>query len=636
MANVVIWGAGRRAERVWQFLSSFSWMEQLLAEPVCKISAVLDSSMEKQGSCFHGFCVHDPEAYLLKNLSEMLIISIKDCKGIVAIAEEMGRNRGADYILFGDVKNYFFVQCRALLHLLACMPISDTSLADENQKFLKQIYDKKLSQEDTSSLLDMLDGLNRQMEIFLAEHLSVERTDFQEKFMELLAETVLATADSFQTSSLCAIGEWLRKQIGAATMAELQYRDFSEAKIDQVQAWWPGLRRGLAKKRKTIGIFYPNYYGGGIQRVISELIPMYLAHGYQVVFFTTDYTPEKEYDLPKGALRIWMREAHGDSRAASFARCIEEYGIDVFCYHDYLSPRMIFDICLIQYLGVPVLIESHIIFSSFVREFGMHPFLRAYQCADALVTLSQEDAVFWKLNGCRTIAIPNPVCAPIHAVHLDKESIILWMGRINDEQKGILDLPQIFEMVLEEQPDAQLWILGEPEGDRKILDQLQVDFKARGVLSRVTYLGYQPDVEPFWRKAKVFLMTSHYEGFGMVIAESKTYGVPMVLYDLPYLELLQDRKGYRAVPQGDKKGAARELVHILRDSKFQKKLSDEAQDSISAFSQIDFMAMWEEAFRLAEMPRMRSELTPQEKTFQVVQGLLVQELLWKTKQDGTT
>lgn len=51
---------------------------------------------------------------------------------------------------------------------------------------------------------------------------------------------------------------------------------------------------------KTIGIFYHRYSQGGIQRGISIRIPMFLKMGYQVVFFTDEYNPELEYDIPGG------------------------------------------------------------------------------------------------------------------------------------------------------------------------------------------------------------------------------------------------------------------------------------------------------------------------------------------------
>ena len=49
-----------------------------------------------------------------------------------------------------------------------------------------------------------------------------------------------------------------------------------------------------------------DYYGGGIEKVVSLLIPMFIKHGHKVVLITDSIEKDKEFDIPKGSIRYVM------------------------------------------------------------------------------------------------------------------------------------------------------------------------------------------------------------------------------------------------------------------------------------------------------------------------------------------
>ncbi len=51
-------------------------------------------------------------------------------------------------------------------------------------------------------------------------------------------------------------------------------------------------------KIRTIGVYYTRFFSGGIERVLSLLIPIYIRQGYRVILFTDLSYPEMEYPLP--------------------------------------------------------------------------------------------------------------------------------------------------------------------------------------------------------------------------------------------------------------------------------------------------------------------------------------------------
>ena len=91
-------------------------------------------------------------------------------------------------------------------------------------------------------------------------------------------------------------------------------------------------------------------------------------------------------------------------------------------------------------------------------------------------------------------------------------------------------------------------------------------------------------------------MTSSSESFCNVIMESKLYGVPLVMYELPWLELLKGGEGYIAVRQRDTLAAAEAVVNVLSNQSLREKMSKESFDSIEPFLRHDVYSDWKRVF----------------------------------------
>ena len=56
-----------------------------------------------------------------------------------------------------------------------------------------------------------------------------------------------------------------------------------------------------------------------------------------------------------------------------------------------------------------------------------------------------------------------------------------------------------------------------------------------GIGDKVEFTGHV-DPKPFYQNASLMLMTSLHEGFPMVISEAHSFGIPVVMLSLKYLE----------------------------------------------------------------------------------------------------
>jgi glycosyltransferase involved in cell wall biosynthesis len=71
-------------------------------------------------------------------------------------------------------------------------------------------------------------------------------------------------------------------------------------------------------------------------------------------------------------------------------------------------------------------------------------------------------------------------------------------------------------------------IVGSLERDKQAAAQLRAALVASGLEARVQLVGELDDVQSLYSQADVFVLASHYEGYGMAFAEALRYGLPIV------------------------------------------------------------------------------------------------------------
>ena len=195
----------------------------------------------------------------------------------------------------------------------------------------------------------------------------------------------------------------------------------------------------------------------------------------------------------------------------------------------------------------------------------------------------------------KVIGIPNP--APFRAVHgieSKKENVLLFVGRINIQQKRVDLLLEIWRKLYVDFPDWRFEIVGDgPE-----LENLKARAKEIN-LDRIYFHGYT-DPRPFLEKAKIFTMTSAFEGYGMVLVEAQAYGVVPLAFDT--FSALKDiikneTNGYIIHPYSidDYFGKIR---YLFSDEKLRLKLAANAMASVSNFDASLIANKWLNLFNM--------------------------------------
>ena len=107
-----------------------------------------------------------------------------------------------------------------------------------------------------------------------------------------------------------------------------------------------------------------------------------------------------------------------------------------------------------------------------------------------------------------------------------------------------------------------------------------------GVGGRLCLTGFQDNPFNWIRHADIFVLSSHYEGFGNVLVEAMALGVPVAASDCPWGpgEIIQPGESGALFPIGDDAALAQILNHWLADPSERARLALGARNRASAFS----------------------------------------------------
>ncbi len=158
----------------------------------------------------------------------------------------------------------------------------------------------------------------------------------------------------------------------------------------------------------------------------------------------------------------------------------------------------------------------------------------------------------------------------------------VYLGRL-DVSKGIFDLIDIWDRVTKKMPKSTLAIIG--SGEKKLEKRLKDSVIEKNLQKNIDILGFLEDKKAFGllKSSKVFVLSSHEEGFGISILEAMECGKPCVVWDLPVYRSIY-KKGMVRVREGDINAFAGEVTKLLKDKSLRNKISKDAKEQAGEYS----------------------------------------------------
>lgn len=213
---------------------------------------------------------------------------------------------------------------------------------------------------------------------------------------------------------------------------------------------------------------------------------------------------------------------------------------------------------------------------------------------DKFVVLTEEDKENWG-DLPNIIAIPNASLAMYDKFSDLTSKRVIAVGRL-DYQKGFDRLVKAWDFISNTGrfSDWRLDIFGQGEWH----DMLQSMIEERGLESSLKLNKPTNDIGKEYSESSLIVMTSNYEGFGMVLVEAMSCGVPAVAFDCQCGPRDIVRHGERGlvVKNGDIEGLAEAMMTLMEDEELRKRMGENAKGVVETYSEERVMRMWEDLY----------------------------------------
>lgn len=224
--------------------------------------------------------------------------------------------------------------------------------------------------------------------------------------------------------------------------------------------------------------------------------------------------------------------------------------------------------------------------------FWSHSLLTHLRKLAKLVVLTEKDKTCWaELDN--VVVIPDPLPFEPAAVSPLTEKRVVAVARYSHE-KGIDLLLQAWAEVEKKCFEWRLDVYG--DGDRtiyeKMIEQLQID------RSRCSLHGRTNDVEQKYNQSSLFVLSSRFEGFGMVITEAMACGLPVVAFDCPWgpRSIIQDRVDGLLVDNGSVHDMAERLLYMIAHPEEQQRMGRNAVKKAEHYKMDRVAKDWQQLF----------------------------------------
>lgn len=335
---------------------------------------------------------------------------------------------------------------------------------------------------------------------------------------------------------------------------------------------------------------------GGTERMTALLANALAAHGEvwviglsqaeDAVFFplseTVQYRVLAEARGKRGILRQ-IREIHRFIKAERIDRVIN---VDVgMGFYGVLAARG---------TGAKVITWEH---GNFFNNWGSRtfPYLRRFAArhSDAVVVLTRQDRENYKthLPRCAPVyVIPNPADTHSFAYHADARTLL--SAGLLLPVKGYDRAVELAKRLLPSRPEWRWVICGEgPEREN-----LERAIEAAGLTGRVLLPGTVRDMDRQYQDAALFVMTSHMEGLPMVLLEAKSWGLPLVSFDIETgpRDIISHGVNGCLVRPDDLEKMVETLADLMDSEPLRQQYSAQSQVGMDAFAWDRILEAWHE------------------------------------------
>ncbi len=211
---------------------------------------------------------------------------------------------------------------------------------------------------------------------------------------------------------------------------------------------------------------------------------------------------------------------------------------------------------------------------------------------DKLVVLTDKDKEAW-MELDNVVVLPDPLSlTPVAKSQLTAKRVVA-IARYSHE-KGIDLLLQSWAKAEKMITEWRLDIFGDGDWSayERMIEELKID------RSRCQLHGRTNDVEREYVNSSLFVLSSRFEGFGMVITEAMACGLPVVAFDCPWgpRAIITDGEDGLLVENGNVEALADALARLMGNETLRRSMAEAGVRNVQRFSLESIAGRWKSLF----------------------------------------
>ncbi len=217
---------------------------------------------------------------------------------------------------------------------------------------------------------------------------------------------------------------------------------------------------------------------------------------------------------------------------------------------------------------------------------------------DCVTVLTEADKMCAKGYLTNVVVMPNPLAFTPAETVPPKTKTILAVGRLDIWHcKGFDILLKAWSLIAQDHPDWKLVICGQNLNGAR--ESLQSMAREHHVDHQVEVLGFQDDILSFYQKASIFVLSSRYEGFGMVLIEAMSQGCAPVVCDYKgrQKEIISDESEGILCPTEDPVALSKAMARMIDDEAYLNMVQTHAISRSRHYDLEHIMDIWETIFK---------------------------------------
>ena len=342
------------------------------------------------------------------------------------------------------------------------------------------------------------------------------------------------------------------------------------------------------KDKIKIGIYTYSFKNGGLQKLTSLILKYF--HNikiYDIYIFTIKGKEDNEYIIPQNVKRIIIKKP----RLENLINQINNNKIDILIYNFFNSTEIEI---LNQFKNTKIIFYIHqsIFYWIYLNYFLFKSLYTAYQKSKYIISLVpfENDYLFPKW-GIRSILMNNFISYEFNEIIPSDLSskIILMIGRAEDKLKRFELGIKAMKYIIKEIPNSEMKIISalKPRQLKSLVGFLNLT-------NNIRFTGYSNRPEIYFKNASLHIFPSISESFGLVLCETKIYGIPNILVGIDYLTI--QKGGTIVIYDDNPESIAVEAIKILKNYKIRKQLGENARNSMKVFKNELIVKKWNKIF----------------------------------------